>query len=79
MKFYSNLVNNFQQSANQINQYVNNLIQQMRKEGSSNAVRGSGDGSGYVAGIGYVTDNGRTYPTNNPNWKPGCNLGCPKK
>jgi len=37
--------------------------------------RGSG---GYAAGVGYVTSGGRVYPTNNPTWKPGCNLGCKK-
>lgn len=60
-------------------------------QGAQQASYQSGVGGGYIAGIGYVTVDGRTYPTNNPNFVPGtgnkppspgveipCNLNCGK-
>ena len=49
---------------------ANQVISHMRESASSNAVFGKNGGHGFVSGIGYVTSDGRTYPTSNPDWKP---------
>ena len=33
----------------------------------------TGGGGVFIPGAGFVTPDGRTYPTNNPNWKPNPN------
>ena len=67
-------INNINRYAYQVNEARENLIQYMRQEGSSKAVFGSDGGSGFVSGIGYVTDSGRTYPTTNSNFRPNPNV-----
>jgi len=65
----------FRNSYNNVNQQqlyyqtINNLIGQMREAGSASGV----GGSGYYPGIGYVTPEGKTYPTDNPKWRPNPN------
>ena len=60
-------------SSNLANQREN-LVQQIISSGSSEAVFGSGGGSGYSSRAGgYVTSDGHVYPTNNRNWKPNPN------
>ncbi|HLC65661.1 MAG TPA: RHS repeat-associated core domain-containing protein [Candidatus Nanoarchaeia archaeon] len=67
--YFSKLFGN----TNQNQQRMDNLINQMRSEGSSDAIFGKGGGSGYIGGLGYVTEKGQVYPTNNPKWKPNPN------
>ena len=67
-------ISNVNRYAYQVNEARENIIQQMRQEGSSKAVFGSSGGSGFVSGIGYVTESGRTYPTTNPNFRPNPNV-----
>ena len=43
-----------------------NVAFSLRKPSEGRTVQGGG----YISGIGYVTKEGRLYPTNNPNWKP---------
>ncbi len=53
----------------------NNANQAGNSQPSQGSNSDSGSGGGYVPGVGYVTDDGRTYPTNNPDWKPcGCSI-----
>src|SRR3989338_2788400 len=68
-------------------QNANQIIAQMRGEGNSKAVFGGGGGrSGYSSKLGgYVTKDGRFYPTKNKNFVPKKNVprvcvsGCKKK
>jgi len=77
----TNLINNM------INNYnVANANQASSNQGSTSSSGGgsSSSGGGYIKGKGYVTGDGRTYPTNNPNFVPKPNVprvcvsGCKK-
>lgn len=52
------------QNVNPSNNPTNNKIREARN-----------NGGGYVEGTGYVTADGRIYPTSNPDWVPGQNNG----